>query len=69
MLGLEENKLCPLTVVVHIENDIAESERHLFVKRQDGLSRKLEYDIPRADTIQRRFNGATFGHEPYGSIG
>jgi hypothetical protein len=26
MLGLEENKLCPVAVVVHIENGIAESE-------------------------------------------
>jgi hypothetical protein len=68
-LSLEKDKPGSVTVVVHIENVIVESERHLFVKRQDGLSRKLEHDIPRADIIQLGFNGAAFGHEPYGSIG
>jgi hypothetical protein len=46
-LSLEKNQPWPVTVVVHIENVIAERERHLFIKRQDGFSRKLKRSIYR----------------------
>ena len=67
-LALEKDKLRPVTVVLHIENVIAESVQHLFVKRQDGLSRILEHDITRAGSIQLGFNCVVFGDEPYDNI-